>query len=564
MPSPFAGGVPVAARAPATAPPQPAAPQAPAHAAGATQPFHAPPQPAAPASSGGGLKQTMLGFAAPPVPHPAQAVPAPIAPSPAPANAAASARGGASPLHQKTMLGVAHPGIAPRHAGAPTQAPPTAPSPDAAPPTPVAPMPELAQQRPSSSRRMPESDPSPPPKRAGIPRGAIVLIAVAAVLAVTAGVVAFLWESPRPLVAEVALDERGAEALNLRCEDCADGTVVTIGASKSTFAAKTARLSLAKSLEVGKNELTVSLQRPGMGRNEEVSLSVGIDYRVRGDLSPLADDPPRVKVLVQAVQGAAVVVDGHAVTLDATGKGEYAVDVSRELEGPADTVAPFERKLPYTVTLPGSAAHTGDVTLRFGIVPLRIDAPGNGIVIEGETFMLSGHTLKEGRVSVGGRPITVDAEGRFAQLMNVSSVGETTIVVRAEAKDQAPRLVRVRVKRVASLKDTAAEFEKTALTDYRSVASETRTGVPAALQGEVVESRLDGEVTVLLLDVKSGCEASPCLAKVVYGGRFDARRGADLGAYGTLAGKVDGPRTGAQIPELSAEFLLATPAKKKR
>ncbi len=393
----------------------------------------------------------------------------------------------------------------------------------------------------------------------------MVLTAVSALLAVTAGVVAFLWQSPRPIHAEVTLDDRGIEALSLTCDDCADGTTVSIGSNHATFKAKKASLGLSKALDVGKNEVVVDVQRPGIGRDEDVTLSVPVDYLVRGVLTSLAEDPPKLKVAVQAVPGAAVVVDGHAVTLDAIGKGEYSVDVSHDLEGPADTILPFERKFPYTVTPPGGAAQQGDVTLRFGIVPLRIDAPGDGIIVDGQTFMLSGRTLKDGRITVSGRPITVDAEGRFAQLMNVSSIGATTIVVRAEAKDHAPRLVRVGVQRVASLRDEATVFRQSATERYDGIASaDASKGMAVALDGEVVESRLDGEMTVLLLDVKKGCPSAPCLAKVVYGGRFDAKRGALLGAYGHVDGSVDGPRTGQRIPQIAAEFLLPDAGKKKR
>jgi hypothetical protein len=277
---------------------------------------------------------------------------------------------------------------------------------------------------------------------------------------------------------------------------------------------------------------------------------------VHGVLTSLTEDPPKVKVAVEAVPGASAIVDGHAVTIDASGKGEYGIDVARDLEGPADDIRPFERKLPYTVSLPGGGPRQGEVTIRFGIVPLRVEAPGEGIVIEGDTFMLSGRTLKDGRVTVAGRPITVDAEGRFAQLMNVSSVGETMVVVRAEAKDHAPRLVRVKVKRVASLKDEATTFRQSATSDYASIASgDDKKGMAVALDGEVVESRLDGEVTRMLLDVKSGCSSAPCLAKIVFGGRFDARHGTGVSAYGYVARSVDGPRTGVRIPEIDARFL---------
>jgi hypothetical protein len=539
-----------------------------------------------------GLKQTMLGFAAPPgladrpvpsreAPVPASATPtfqgtpnaspdpmggtlafaAPSVPrddgrnqafgSPTPAGIAPQA------MHKQTMLGVARPGIAPLRAGEPRPAPEAAREPIRFAVPVSAPQP---RQEPTRTPSL--DDPPAAPVRAGLPKGAIVLIIVAALLAVTAGVVAFLWESPRPIRAEVVLDDRSNEVLSLSCDDCVDGTQVSLGPNKALFAAKKASLALSKPLEVGKNDIVVAVQRPGIGRDEEVALSVTVDYRVRGVLTSLAEDPPKVKVAVQAVPGSAVVVDGQPVQLDPTGKGEHSLDVSHDLDGPAETIQPFERKLPYTVTPPGAEARSGEVTLRFGIVPLRVDAPGDGIIVEGETFMLSGHTLKDGRITVSGRPITVDAEGRFAQLMNVSSIGETTVVVRAEAKDHAPRFVRVKVKRVAKLKDEAVLFRQSATDQYSAMDSaDSKKGLAVALAGEVIEVRLDGEVTVLLFDVKKGCETSPCLAKVTFGGRFGTKKGANVTAFGHVVGSVDGPRTGTKIPAVAAEFLLVEKAK---
>jgi hypothetical protein len=447
--------------------------------------------------------------------------------------------------HQQTMLGVARPGIAPiRPADA--AAPPVRAEP--APPAPVARSPAVV---------LPEDYDEPRVRSGqGLPKGAIVLIGGAAVLAIVAGVVAFVWESPRPIRAEVVLDDRGNEALALTCDDCADGTTVSLGGAKATFASKKATLALSHPLQVGKNDIGVDVNRAGIGRDEQVTLAVGVDYRVHGVLTSLTEDPPKLKVAVEAQPGSAVVVDGHAVALDASGKGEYSLDVSKELEGPADTILPFERKLPYSISQ-GGTEHPGEVTLRFGIAPLRVDAPGESIVIEAETFMLSGRTLKDGRVTVSGRPITVDAEGRFAQLMNVSSVGETTIVVRAEGKDHAPRLVRVKVKRVASLKDAGAAFRQSATTDYASLSPpDEKKGLSVALDGEVNDARMDGEVTHVLLEVKAGCASAPCLAKITYGGRFDTKHGASLSAFGHLLGSVEGPRTGNRIPEIAAEFLL--------
>jgi hypothetical protein len=446
------------------------------------------------------------------------------------------------------MLGVAMPGIAPLNPG---QAARGVPDPVDPPPTP---------RGPSSYPPAGTSSAPPPdfvPKSPRTPKSAIVLIGVAGTLALAGGAAAILWESPHAVTAELDVDDRGSEGLALKCDECPDGETATLDGTTATFAGHRSRLTPSKPLKVGQNQLTLSTRRPGSSKTSEVAIAVSVDYRVRGDVSALSDEHANVKVVAEATPGAAVVVDGHALALDPSGKGEYPIDVSHEIDGPADVVIPFERRVPYTVTPKGGAPHSGQVTLKFGIVPLRVDAPGAAIVIEGENFMLSGRTLKDGRITVSGRPITVDGNGRFAQLMNISSEGETTIAVRADAKEYGPRIVHVRVKRVAHLSEEGARFRQTAADEYSSIGdADTKKGFAVALDGEVVESRLDGEVTVLLLDVKRGCASGPCLARVVYGGRFDVRRGAMLTAFGNVSRAVDGPRTGAKIPEVAALFLV--------
>ena len=50
------------------------------------------------------------------------------------------------------------------------------------------------------------------------------------------------------------------------------------------------------------------------------------------------------------------------------------------------------------------------------------------MLLETSNFVLAGRTAKAGTLTVSDRPITVDPNGRFAQMMNVSAPGETTIV----------------------------------------------------------------------------------------------------------------------------------------
>jgi hypothetical protein len=172
--------------------------------------------------------------------------------------------------------------------------------------------------------------------------------------------------------------------------------------------------------------------------------------------------------------------------------------------------------------------------------------------------MLAGHTLRGGAITVAGRPITVDAAGQFAQLMNVSSVGETAIVVRASAPNHAPRMVAIKVKRVQNLREEAKSFASRANSSYASIASDTdgKRGWTVALDGEVNEFRLVGHTTVILFEVKSGCTKGPCLVRLVHGARVSLEKGEHFTAYGHISGAVEGPVRGLRIPEVRVDFMV--------
>jgi hypothetical protein len=212
----------------------------------------------------------------------------------------------------------------------------------------------------------------------------------------------------------------------------------------------------------------------------------------------------------------------------------------------------------YVVTPPGSQPQQGEITFRIGIVPLIVEAPGTSIVVDQPTFVLAGRTLRGGTISVADRPITVDSSGRFAQPMTVSSVGETSIVLKAAAPNHAPRMVSIRVRRVADLGEEAKLFKTRATTSYDALGADlqAKRGWAVALDGEVNEIRNEAYSSIILLDVRSGCRTPPCLARVVHGARIELERRDKITACGQLAGAVDGPRTGSKIPELVADFVV--------
>ena len=381
---------------------------------------------------------------------------------------------------------------------------------------------------------------------------ALVLLAAAVVAVV------FFFRGFGPIQAQLSTNKEGQETLELSCPKCPDGTVATLGAASAVFTAQRAVLPLERPLGVGKNELALSLTRPGARSAREVKLEVPVDFRVRGDLAGLGETRPKLRVEVAALAGTSVVVDGSLVKLDAEGKGRHEIDVTSALSGQSTAVTTLERRMTYAVTAQGSEPQQGDITFRIGVVPLIIDAPGTSIVVDQPTFVLAGRTHRGGTVSVAERPITVDSSGRFAQPMTVSAVGETSIVLRAAAPNHAPRLVSMRVRRVADLAEEAKLFKARATTSYDALGSDlqAKRGWAVAFDGEVNEIRNEAYSSVILVDVRSGCRTPPCLARVVHGARAELERRDKITVCGQLAGAVDGPRTGSKIPELVADFVV--------
>ena len=391
----------------------------------------------------------------------------------------------------------------------------------------------------------------------GIPALAAVSMVGAAGLFAAAAVVWLFYRGHGSLEARATAPADGKEQLELTCSACDDGTVARLDTGKATFAGHRASLPVSRPLRVGENPMTITLVAP-RGKQSFVDISVPVAFRVRGDTSGLDGPTPELRVLVSAVAGSTVTVDGKPVALNAEGEGRYVLDVSAEVTGLDASVKTLERQLPYVVTPANGAAQTGTVSLQAGITPLVIDAPGPSVLLETSNFVLAGRTSKAGALSVSDRPITVDPTGRFAQMMNVSAPGETTIIVRATSKETAPRLFPLRVKRVDSLAREAERVRQRATSNYAAIAEQagTKRGWAVALDGIGVDARTENYNTVIVMDVQSGCAHAPCLARVTYGAPYTLTQGDKFSAFGEVVGLVDGPRSGSKIPEIRADFLL--------
>jgi hypothetical protein len=473
------------------------------------------------------------------------------------------------------VLGSNVPLVLPRiPAAAPAPLPIPKPVPKADPPVPkpTAPAPKREQPKeapkeavPRSRRRRPVSHPEdaerkrPEPERShapskrpadrklvmGVALGAIVLLLIATLAIV-------LRPQPPDVRGFVTYDMRGRPLVELSCGDCEKETEVTLQGKTTRLPG---RLPLDSALSLGEHPLPIELKAPGMVK-KRLDLPLRVAFTISADLSGLTKPTPTLSVVVDAAADAGVIVDGKVLAGNAGSPRRYEVDVSSALTGEESAIKTLVRRVPYTISLPGVAPTRGEIELEASIVPLAIEAPGESITIEAPSFMLAGATQPNGSISVEGRAITVDPSGRFAQLMNVSSVGNTTVMVRASAPGRAPRLAPIRVRRVPSLAEEAKLFQAKATRSYAALIEDAdkKLGWSVALSGKIDEVRPEGFATALMLAVDKPCASEPCLVRLTLGEKTSFAAGNHISAYGYLTQPWKDAQ-GRTLPQVRVEFL---------
>lgn len=455
---------------------------------------------------------------------------------------AAAGNAASLPMHERTHLGVAIPGIAPLHAG-------------------LGNSPAGPRDTPTLEATRLQDDSfagAPPSARGSLPRGAFVLLAAGLALLVAAGAFALLWQAPKPLSVAISADASGKDRIDLVCEQCPDGTLITLNENRAEVSGRKAYLTLAEPLPLGESRVNFGLQRPGAAEPEHVELALPpVEYRIRPDTSSLGGDQPRLTLKIAAIPGSKVEIAQQLVALDGEGKGEIAVDLSGQLIGPASEVTTIEQSIAYTITPPSGKVYDGELAFKIGVTPLLLEAPGIDTITDLARFMLAGRTTKGAELWVAGTTIAVDASGRFAQLMSIDSVGETRVTVRATKPGLAPRFASFRLQRVESLENELAARRRKAvpLADVTRTVSD-HVGSTVIVSGRVEEARVDGHHSLIILQADGDCGGRSCLVRLVYGGLRKLARGENITAIGRLQGTVGAANTGGEVPEVDVSLLL--------
>ncbi len=384
-------------------------------------------------------------------------------------------------------------------------------------------------------------------------------VGIAAVVVLLLGVgIFFVARGSAPIKASAGVDDTGHDVLAVRCEGCPDGTIIKDGPSAATISKGAARLALATPLRVGNNDLTLHVDRPGVGRDEEVKLVVPVSYRLRADAATVEQWPPKFVFRAEAAKGVRIEVDGAPITVDANGVGTSELPLGALAEGSSDAVSVFEKVVPYKVVLVGGAEEKGTLTLRTRVLPLKLDTPRADAWIFGGTVSIAGQAAPTAKVFINGAAAPVDDRGVFDVQL---PVGDGHFEVRTERKDAAARGTKVAIRKMTTAERPAAQkdFESKATLKYADYAKDVtpHIGKKVVVDGDVVEARASGKQTVVLVDQRAGCTGA-CLTRVVVGAVMTIPRGAKIRVYGHISRKFEGS-DGTKVPEVDAELVAKPP-----
>lgn len=478
------------------------------------------PKPAPVPAAGGG--RTMLG-----APGVGMQLPEPVKKPPA---------GG--PAGGRTMLG----GPGPLAAGMPAAGLPA----DSAPAPPVAP---------SAPAAMPDDADFdlPPVARGGKGRRLGIVLALVGLLlgAVALGVLTAGHASD--VRARIVATDDG-EAILFEVPQSDPGAKIQFGQQTAALEGGSATFPLgADALKVGDNVVLAKLL-DGSGDAQDVRITLAVQYRIRVDTGPLEAGKSQIDVVVSALPGTEVQLDGEPVKLDAEGRvvKSYPLDLS-SVQGGA-----LEHHVKYRVQPPSGEAVVDELVTRVMVTSLQLDSPGASLVTDADSVQIAGAVDKGTTVTVDGKDVAVSA-GRFLTTFPLPKVGKYAPVVQAQLAGRAPHRIELALERVADLAAAAAEFEVNREIDYAKLSQNAAMykGQQAAFEGRVFHVMVEGQKAALQMLVRD-CPNN-CSLWVDYPAGLEVKKGGWVRVLGTIEG-VQQFRSAknevASVPKLRAAFVV--------
>ncbi len=359
------------------------------------------------------------------------------------------------------------------------------------------------------------------------------------------------------------------EVLRLELPDARPGTIVRYAGNARPVENGAVELPIrADALHIGDNVLEVEVVDGASTSTLPITLT--LEYRAHADLAGLASTPPSLAVVLEALPGSSAEVNGAAITLDATGTGRLEIPTASL---PSDADGALTLAASYSVTPPGGELARGTLTARVPLTPLVLERPLDGGVTDRATITLTGRTATPDAgaaavtLSVDGRDVPVGADGRFLAelpLPEPDGEGVTTLQLVARRAGNAPHVVDLHVRRVASLRAAASAVavDRGVGYDRLQAAPDEVRGRVVAFEGEVYNTDVQRGEGILQLLVRGCTRADRCPLWVTYAAVDPIATHTSVRVVGRAAGMQQFRAESGElrsVPHLEADFVVPSP-----
>jgi LysM repeat protein len=296
------------------------------------------------------------------------------------------------------------------------------------------------------------------------------------------------------------------------------------------------------------------------GETTSARITLSVYYRIWVDTSALKADRSALDVVVTALPGTRVTLEGEELQLDKEGRAtrSFPVDVVREAKS-----GQIDHVVHYRVQPPAGETVVEELHTKLGVAMMQIDRPGPELTTDRDAVEIVGAVGRDTQVSVDGVNVPVK-EQRFVYKLALPKPGDYEPRVVASVAGKAPLGVTLKIKRVQSLSEAAREFEVDKALNYAKLAPNPGVykGQSIALEGRVYAYDARNGSSVIQMLVRPCPSSQRCSLWVVDPQATEVA----LDKWIRVLGVVDGEQQFRSeknqivtVPKVVARFLL--PAK---
>jgi hypothetical protein len=348
------------------------------------------------------------------------------------------------------------------------------------------------------------------------------------------------------------------EALLFEVPSAPAGSKVRFGGQEKALSAGRATFALAAdSLRVGDNVVLADVVYPS-GETEPARITLAVNYRIWVDTAALRDDKSSVDVIVTALPGTKVTLDGQDVKLDAEGRANrsYALDVSTDAKGGVIDHVVHYRVQPTTGETVVDELHT-----QIPVAMLEVDRPGRALVTDRESIEVAGAVGKDTKVSIDGTSVPIK-DGRFLYRFPLPKPEAYKPRVVATAAGKAPMGVTLDIRRVRSLEEAAEEFVADRELTFAKIAPNPAIykGQKIAIEGRVYATDPHGADSVIQIFARPCPSTQRCSVWVIDPAATEVAVDSWVRVLGTVEGEQQfrsEKNDIVTVPKIRASFVLS-------